>query len=285
MTQGSKAGELVPIGVEALALQAADEQETTRTLERYGYFDTTLDQLVMQVRQRVQRSTEDMLEIGRAVCCLRELPRGRYGAAIASIGLSADTARRLAGVAMKFLGQDRLRPLLDLDQSKIYELALLDDADLEAMAEDPARLDAVERMSVSELRVALRAARYDNEAKDDRLRSVHGENAALRDEKASRTQYTPNQLEIDWQKRHAHRLRFMHEAAVKVMTEMNSFGQALNDTLEQSNDAEREHALQTARWLAQQLAGLYLNHGIDVDFQEVVSPSWTRQPLATAGEE
>lgn len=285
MTQGSKAGELVPIGVEALALQAADEQETTHTLERYGYFDTTLDQLVMQVRQRVQRSTEDMLEIGRAVCCLRELPRGRYGAAIASIGLSADTARRLAGVAMKFLGHDRLRPLLDLDQSKIYELALLDDADLEAMAEDPARLDAVERMSVSELRVALRAARYDNEAKDDRLRSVHGENAALRDEKASRTQYTPNQLEIDRQKRHAHRLRFMHEAAVKVMTEMNWFGQALNDTLEQSNDAEREHALQTARWLAQQLAGLYLNHGIDVDFQEVVSPSWTRQPLATAGEE
>ena len=285
MTQGSKAGELVPIGVEALALQAADEQETTHTLERYGYFDTTLDQLVMQVRQRVQRSTEDMLEIGRAVCCLRELPRGRYGAAIASIGLSADTARRLAGVAMKFLGHDRLRPLLELDQSKVYELALLDDADLEAMADDPARIDRVDRMSVSELRVALRSARHDGEAKDERLKDVHRENAALRDEKVRNARYAPDMETYDSINRKAARQRAMHDSALQVISEMSEFGAVLNDVLEEADDAEREHSLQTARWLAQQLAGLYLNHGIDVDFQEVVSPSWTRQPLATAGEE
>lgn len=285
MTQGSKAGELVPIGVEALALQAADEQETTRTLERYGYFDTTLDQLVMQVRQRVQRSTEDMLEIGRAVCCLRELPRGRYGAAIASIGLSADTARRLAGVAMKFLGQDRLRPLLELDQSKVYELALLDDADLEAMADDPARIDVVDRMSVSELRIALRSARHDGEAKDERLKDVHRENAALRDEKVRNARYAPDMEIYDSINRKAARQRAMHDSALQVISEMSEFGAVFNDVLEEADDAEREHTLQTARWLAQQLAGLYLAHGIDVDFQEVISPSWTRQTQATAGEE
>lgn len=285
MTKESKAGELVPIGVEALELQAADEQETTRILARYGYADTTLDQLVLDVRQRVQRSTADMLEIGRAVCCLRELPRGRYGAAIAAIGLSADTARRLATVAMKFLGKETLRPLLDFDQSKVYELALLDDAELDAMATDQERLDQVERMSVSELRIALRAARHDNEAKDARLKDVHQENAALRDEKVKNARYTPDAAIQDANKRQAERLRVMHDAALQVITEMSAFGAVLNDTLAEADEAEREHALQTARWLAQQLGALYLNLGIDVDFQEVISPSWTRQPMATAGEE
>ncbi len=285
MTTKARGGELVPIGVEALELQAADEQETTRILARYGYADTTLDQLVLDVRQRVQRSTADMLEIGRAMCCLRELPRGRYGAAIAAIGLSADTARRLATVAMKFLGKETLRPLLDFDQSKVYELALLDDAELDEMATDQERLDQVERMSVSELRIALRAARHDNEAKDARLKDVHQENAALRDERASRTKYTPDQAKADEQKRLAARSRALHDAALQAIAQFNHFGAVLADVLEGADEAEREHALGSARWLAQQLAGLYLAHGIDVDFQEVISPSWTRQPMATAGEE
>lgn len=287
MTQGSKAGELVPIGVEALQLQAADEQETQRVLARYGYTDTTLDQLVMQVRERVQRSTTDMLEIGRAVCCLRELPRGRYGEAVKAIGLSPDTARRLAGVALKFLGRDTLLPLLDLDQSKIYELALLDDADLEAMASDPARIDAVERMSVSELRIALRAARHDGDAKDARLKDVHAENAALRDEKASRATYSPDQEAADAQKRRASRSRLMHEAALQAVAQIDHFGRVFNDVLAYDfNDADREHALQTARWLAQQIGRLYLAHGIDVDFQEIITPSWmVGTALAASGEE
>lgn len=285
MTQGSKAGELQPIGVEALQQVAQEERDTTIALERYGYHDTTLDQLVQQVRGRLQRSTEDILEIGRAVCCLRELPRGRYGAAIKAIGLSPDTARRLAGVAMKFLGHDRLRPLLELDQSKVYELALLDDADLEAMADDPARIDQVDRMSVSELRVALRSARHDGEAKDDRLKDVHKENAALRDEKVRNARYAVDMAIHDSINRKSARQRALHDSALQVIAEMSEFGAVLNDVLTEADDAEREHALQTARWLAQQLAGLYLAHGIDVDFQEVISPSWMRQPQATVGEE
>lgn len=285
MTKEAKGGELVTIGVEALALQAADEQETTRVLARHGYEGTTLDQLLMQIHQRVRRSTEDILEIGRAVCCLRELPRGRYGEAIKAIGLSPDTARRMASVALKFLGKDHLKPLLDLDVSKVYELAFLDDSELDEMATDVARLDQVERMSVSELRVALRAARHDIEAKDDRLKAVHGENASLRDEKVRNARYAPDAEIHDKIKRNAERQRVMHDCALQVITEMNGFGAILNDVLADSTDAEREHALQTARWLAQQLSGLYLNHGIDVDFQEIITPSWTTGKALTEAQE
>jgi hypothetical protein len=294
MTTKAKEGALVPasageaapaIGVEALQLQAADEQETSRVLARYGYADTTLDQLVSDVRQRVQRSTADMLEIGRAVCCLRELPRGRYGEAIKAIGLSPDTARRLGAVAAKFLGKETLRPLLSFDQSKVYELALLDNAELEGLAEDPAQLDQVERMSVSELRIALRATRHDAEAKDDRLRQVHEENAALRDKEANRTKYRPSLDAQDAHKRRASRSRILHEGALQAIAQFNHFGVVLNDVLADCAEAEREHALQTARWLAQQLAGLYLAHGIDVDFQEVITPSWLSSHALTVPQE
>lgn len=294
MTTKAKEGALVPasageaapaIGVEALQLQAADEQETTRVLTKYGYADTTLDQLVSQVRQRAQRSVEDMLEIGRAVCCLRELPRGRYGEALKAIGLSADTARRLGAVALKFLGRDTLRPLLDLDQSKIYELALLDDSDLDAIAADPARLDQVERMSISELRTALRATRHDAEAKDDRMKEVHAENAALRDREANRTKYRPSLDAQDAHKRQQSRARILHEGALQAIAQFNHFGAVLNDVLADCAEAEREHALQTARWLAQELAGLYLAHGIDVDFQEVITPSWLSSHALTVPQE
>lgn len=285
MTTKQKAGELVPIGIEALQLQAEDEQETTRVLTKYGYADTTLDQLVSQVRQRAQRSVEDMLEIGRAVCCLRELPRGRYGEALKAIGLSADTARRLGAVALKFMGRDTLRPLLDLDQSKIYELALLDDSDLDAIATNPEKLDQVERMSVSELRTALRATRHDAEAKDDRLKQVHAENAALRDREANRTKYRPSLDAQDAHKRRQSRSRILHEGALQAIAQFNHFGAVLNDVLADCDEAEREHALQTARWLAQQIAGLYLGHGIDVDFQEVITPSWTSGKVLTEAQE
>ncbi len=285
MTTKMKGGELVPIGVEALQLQAADEQETTRVLTKYGYADTTLDQLVSQVRQRAQRSVEDMLEIGRAVCCLRELPRGRYGEALKAIGLSADTARRLGAVALKFMGRDTLRPLLDLDQSKVYELALLDDSDLDAIATNPEKLDQVERMSVSELRTALRATRHDAEAKDDRLKQVHAENAALRDKEANRTKYRPSLDAQDAHKRRQSRSRILHEGALQAIAQFNHFGAVLNDVLADCDEAEREHALQTARWLAQQIAGLYLGHGIDVDFQEVITPSWTSGKVLTEAQE
>ncbi len=48
--KGQSGGDLVPIGVEALELQAAEVRETRRVLERFGYQDTTFDQLVVQVR-------------------------------------------------------------------------------------------------------------------------------------------------------------------------------------------------------------------------------------------
>lgn len=280
MTETEQGGELLPIGVEALQMQAADAQEVRRLLVRNGYGETTLDQLIHDVRRRMERSAEDMLEVGRAVLLFRELPRGRYGEAVKAAGMSMDTARRLADVALKFLGHDHRKPLLTLDRSKVYELALLDESTLDAIATDPSKLDAVERMSVSELKKALREAKRNLDSKDDLIKSVQQDNAELREKEIARTRFTPDQERLAADRLQQIRLQDLHDAALSVIAEVNSFGAVLTACWEQG-EAEGTHAEETAAWLAQQISALYVRHNITVDFAEEITPSWIRQPSAT----
>lgn len=281
MNDEGQGGELVPIGVEALQLQAAEVLETRRVLDRFGYTDTTFDQLVAHVRQYVQRSVEDMLEIGRAVCCFRELGRGRYGKAIAAVGLSQPTAYRLAEVALKFLGHDHRKPLLNLDRSKVYELALLDDSTLDEMATDPAKLDQVERMSVSELKKALREAAKNLESKDDLIKSVQEDNGTLRQQIIKRTRYTPDEIRQEEAEKRLARMASLHASSRLILSAVNDFGLVLKASRDEGDTDELEYGTQTAAWLAQQVSNLYVTLGIDVDFAEIITPSWTRQSSAT----
>lgn len=269
-------GDLVPIGVEALQMQAADEIETRRVLDRHGYADTTLEQVIAIARQCLQRSVEDMLELGRCILVFRELPRGRYGQAIASIGLKEDLARRLGNVALKFLGHDHLKPLLNLDRSKVYELALLDDDALGELAADPEKLDQVERMSVSELKKSLREAKKTLEAKDAVIKDFSDDNAALREEKVSRTRYTPDAAKQDAVKKRESRVFALQQSAAEVLATINKFGIVIGDLCEGGEMEEVELAWENARWLAQQISKIYVGYGIEVDFEEIITPKWTR---------
>ncbi len=280
MSEKEQAGELLPIGVEALQMQAADAQEIRQLLVRNGYGETTLDQLIHDVRRRMERSAEDMLEVGRAVLMFRELPRGRYGEAIKAAGMSLDTARRLADVALKFLGNAHRKPLLTLDRSKVYELALLDDSTLDEIATDQSKIDAVERMSVTELKKALREAKKNLESKDDLIQSVQKDNIELREEKIARTRFTPDQAMAEASKKQTDLLRELQAAAVGVLANVNHFGAVLASWWEHGK-AEGTFAEETAAWLAQQISTLYVRHNITVDFAEVITPIWTRQPSAT----
>ena len=274
-------GELVPVDVGVLQVAAAEQRDVRAVLDRFGYEGTSLDYLISDVRHLMAQSTEAMLEIGRAVLCFRELPRGVYGRAIRAAGLTEDTARRLASVATKFLDRDRLKPLLTLDRSKIYELALLDDQTLDHLAADATQLDQVDRMSVSELRRSLREARKNLDAKDSVIKNYGNENAALREQAIAHTRYVPNQADLDDSFRRAARLNALHAAAHDVVEAFTAFALPLRDLMQDAREGggateDIAHGNETAFWLAQQIANLYINLGIDVDFQEIVSPSWSR---------
>jgi len=142
------------------------DQHTTDVLERFGFSGYTVEGLIAEGALRARRFVEDILELGRIVLACRELGPGTYREAIEHMGIPRRTASRVAGVALKFLNQDHRKPLLTLDVGKVYELALLDDATLDEIAEDPDKFDDIERMSVSELRAALRESKAEIDAKD-----------------------------------------------------------------------------------------------------------------------
>ncbi|MEX3614642.1 MAG: hypothetical protein VB141_13020, partial [Burkholderia gladioli] len=126
----------------------------------------TVDRLIAECTLRARRFVEDTLELGRGISALREFGRGAYGEALQRIGVTPDTARRLIRIADKFWGNDHRKPLLSLDTSKIYELALLDDNVLDDLASNPDKIDEYDRMSVSQLRAAMRESKAQLDAKD-----------------------------------------------------------------------------------------------------------------------
>lgn len=274
---GTDATAIADTDTSALPAIAADAREIQAVLRKFGYESTTLDYLVSDVRARIARSSEDMLQIGRAVLCFRELPRGGYSKAIRAAGLTEDTARRVALVASKFLGADARRPILQLDRSKIYELALLDNDQIDEIAGDPAQLDQIDRMPVSELRRKLREARRETAAKQTVISTLGEENASLR-EAAARAAAGPARdtgPEQAMAQREA-RIRQVEVAAEDLRTAAMGYCAAIQASIDAGDPSEIELTTKSAAFVASMLAEAYRKAHIDVDLDYYMAPDWAQ---------
>jgi len=133
------------------------------------------DRVVELAKVHARNSSESMLELGKCLILIRE--GEGYGAweevCERQVGIEVRVARRLIQATTKYCSpklSHHRSALTDLGRTKLYELMVLDDDDLAALAEGGSvvglSLDDVERMSSRELRKALRDARADNAAKD-----------------------------------------------------------------------------------------------------------------------
>lgn len=138
-----------------------------------------------------QAMTGQMLEFGRVLIILKEhLAHGEFMETVqAEFDISYFTASKFMQATLKFCGeglQDTTPKLVQLGKSKLLELMTQDDDDLKELAEGGTvaglKLDEVDRMSVQELRKALRNARADKDAlskvmanKDSRLNELSKE--------------------------------------------------------------------------------------------------------------
>lgn len=126
-------------------------------------------------RFAVRQTMEGMFELGRALIIIKEhTPHGRF-AEIAQneFGLGARESQRLMNATLRFIdpkmkaAQSKLMPL---GKSKLMELLIEDDDTLLELAEggdiNGHTLDDVDRMTVKELRIALRESRETADAKD-----------------------------------------------------------------------------------------------------------------------
>ena len=126
-------------------------------------------------RFAVRQTMEGMFELGRTLIVIKEhTPHGRFTEIISTeFGLHEREARRLMNATLRFIDpkMKSAQPrLMTLGKSKLLELLVEDDDTLLELADggdiNGHTLDDVDRMTVKELRLALRESRDTAEAKD-----------------------------------------------------------------------------------------------------------------------
>lgn len=144
------------------------------------------DLIQRDIAANMRRSVESCLEVGRGLAVLKTLcGHGEFGARLEVLGIEDRVARRFMSAATKFSNRVST-PVLTAagNQTKLFELLVLDDEQIEELAEDGAtgslKLDDVATMSVKELRLAVRKLRGevgDERAEQDALRQRLGKRA------------------------------------------------------------------------------------------------------------
>ena len=126
-------------------------------------------------RFAVRQTMEGMFELGRALIIIKEhTPHGRLAEiAEKEFGLGRRESQRLMNATLRFIDpkMKQAQPkLMTLGKSKLLELLVEDDDTLLELAEggevNGNTFDDVDRMTIKELRVALRESRETAEAKD-----------------------------------------------------------------------------------------------------------------------
>lgn len=130
------------------------------------------DRMVDEVRHYMGESARTMLEAGARLALIRsQEPHGEWDDVCQSLNLERRTANRMIAAASKFSNGTTSSQLEQLGTSKMFELLLLDDDDADLLVNGGAveglgSADDIAKMTVKELRGALRDMREDSKAKD-----------------------------------------------------------------------------------------------------------------------
>jgi hypothetical protein len=169
------------VGVDSDSAREALErmnQEAQLIDDRYGDgLPYDRGRVVSEARFYLTQSATAMLEAGRRLVLLKEREgHGEFRSILETeLGLSKSVAHRMMQTAVRAANVPTLGHLGKVVQSKakLFELMVLDDDSLEALGEGATvanlTLDKVERMSVRELRQALREAQSEKTANEKLL--------------------------------------------------------------------------------------------------------------------
>lgn len=170
--------------IEIIATDKVSNQAAMRSvlvMEQWGNGETySEERWVERARQAVRQTMEGMFELGRALIILKEhtehgrfmeIVKSQFGLGIAETSRLMSATRRFATPQM----QKAAPKLMDLGKSKLLELLVEEDVTLVGLAEgeevNGMTFDDVDRMTVRELRVALRESRENLAAKDEVMKT------------------------------------------------------------------------------------------------------------------
>lgn len=155
----------------SMLMRAANENAIALA-EQVGYTGSlNLEVLESGIAESQGRVAFELFAIGARLLLLKELcSHGEFADRCARVGFEGRVARRLMQATLR-LGNRATSPDLErLGKSKLFELLVLDDDELDALTSGGSArgivMDDADRMSVKELRAALREAKADAEATD-----------------------------------------------------------------------------------------------------------------------
>lgn len=287
----TKAAEPVTVIAEDVVeqdLQAHDAQTGRLVLVDAQYGNAVpyaRDRVEHEIRWHLAQSAESMLEAGRRLILLREHePHGEFLAALGRVGIEPRMAQRLMQAALKFGDHPTLA---QVGKSKLLELAVLDDDQIDLLAEGGTvlglDLDDVDRMTVSELRAKLRAERKAAEeagAVADRLLQTKNERIDALDQELARRDRLPQE---DIEGEFCTRLWEAAGAFLGPQQELRALFAAIAQHMATGGSKSLyETQCNVLVWLMWRLEEIRQEHDlVDVDLQSVVTPPWEQAGAGT----
>ncbi|MFU8616511.1 hypothetical protein [Neisseria sp. LACPHL-SPEC-2024-00856] len=163
-------GHMVDASATELALHSANVMKQWGNGETYNE-----DVWVERAKLATRKTMEGMFELGQALIVLKEHMTWKQFADVCEVlGMSVRAAQQLVQATQRFATpqmQKAAPKLMDLGKSKLLELLVEEDVTLVGLSEgeevNGMTFDDVDRMTVRELRVALRESRENLAAKDE----------------------------------------------------------------------------------------------------------------------
>ena len=153
-----------------LALAAMEQNERVTALARQLNYQGSTDPAVLEnsALDAIRRIGAGIFELGGYLLMLKEAcPHGHFMPTLDRLGIGVDAAGRYMAVSRRFANSASTRNLGALGVTKLVELLPLDDEQLDGLTDlgqtGELALDDVARMSVKELRAAVRKERREKE--------------------------------------------------------------------------------------------------------------------------
>ena len=245
-----------------------------------------LGSLEDEVRFYQQRTVESCMEIGKRLLLIKEqTPHGEFNKRIEMLNFTPRMAQKFMSAVLKF-SKTNSNSLLQKagNQTKLLELVMLDDDEIELIEQGGSigdvNLDSIETMSVRELKKALRDAKADIDAKeqviktkDQKANELLAENAKLKSpaqikERAESEQQQFEQAAIA-------KLNAAKDAFLPAFTKFtNDIGGVIDTADAKDLPQLYENIDELLIYACQRIAGYVQSLGTQVNFEEIVKPSW-----------
>ena len=246
----------------------------------------TVGALEDEIRFYQQRTVEACLELGKRLILLKEItPHGEFKQRTEMLNINERTARRFMTTALKFNKTDNLSVLKAAgNQTKLLELLVLDDDEIQELSDGGSvnniTLDDIDRMTASELRKKLREVKADNVAKDQLIQKkdskINELDANL--SKANSPVEIQKRAESEDQGLEKAALETISTESLMLLNAVMRYQNAINSVLDLANEKgihqlfDRIDESVVASY--QRIAQFSQNLGIQIDFENMVTPEW-----------